>query len=233
MRWTRRTLLVVIIGSGALYLPNLVVTALRDGPSVCHGQAKAGWIKNSVRLTGGADAGRPYCWLCTRWLRTYGHGPAVEAIESAYDDLAAEFPETDWVYGESGFPWGGRLWPHRTHRNGLSFDLMVPLKDGRRFPAHVFNLFGYDLDFDSRGHGTAGDIDFAAVARHLNLLDKHARAAGGGIGRVIFAPDLQDDLFRAPGGGDLAQRFRFSTRPSWVRHDQHYHVDFEFPCQPA
>jgi penicillin-insensitive murein endopeptidase len=230
MRWARRTLLVLIVGSGVLYLPNLVVAALRDGPSTCHGTTKDGWIENSVRLTGGAA--RPYCWLCARALRTYGHRPAVEAIEAAYDDVAAEFPETDWVYGESGFPWGGRFWPHRTHRNGLAFDFMVPLKGGNRLPAHVFNRFGYDLEFDTQGRGAAGEIDFAAIARHLELLEQHARAAGGGVGRVIIAPDLQDDLFAAPGSGDLAQRLRFNKQPSWVRHDEHYHVDFDFPCQP-
>ncbi len=199
---------------------------LRDGPSTCYGQTKAGWVENSVRLSGGTEAGHPCCWLCARALRTYGHRPAVEAIETAYDGLAAEFPETDWVYGESGFPWGGRFWPHRTYRNGLSFDFMAPLKGGSRFPTHVFNRFGYDLEFDTQGRGAAGDIDFAAIAQHLKLLEQHARAAGGGIGCVIFAPDLQDDLFGAPGGVDLKQRLRFSTRPSWVRHDEHYHVDF-------
>jgi hypothetical protein len=59
MRWARRTLLVPIVGSGALYLPNLVVAVLRDGPSTCHSQTKAGWIENSARLTGGAGAARP------------------------------------------------------------------------------------------------------------------------------------------------------------------------------
>lgn len=233
MRWARRVLVVLIIGAGALYLPELVVAALRNGPGTCHGATTGGWVENSVRLTGGDGAARPYCWLCVRALRTYGHRPAVEAADAAYADAAAEFPETDWVYGEIGFPWGGRFRPHRSHRNGLSFDFMVPLKEGRRFPAHVFNRFGYDVEFDAQGHGAAGEIDFAAIARHLALLDSHARAAGGGISRVFFAPDLQDDLFAAAGGGNLAQSLRFNAKPAWVRHDEHYHVDFGFPCQPT
>lgn len=31
---------------------------------------------------------------------------------------------------------------------------------------------------------------------------------------------------------ELDGKLRFSTRPAWVRHDEHYHVDFAVPCQP-
>ena len=155
----------------------------------------------------------------------------MAAIAAAYDEVGDSHPANDWVYGESGWPWGGRFWPHRTHRNGLSFDFLVPLAGGARLPTHPFNLFGYGLEFDSEGSSTVGEIDFAAIAAHLRALDRHARARGGRIGRVIFAPDLQDNLFRAKGAGGLAQDFRFSARPSWFRHDQHYHVDFDFRCQ--
>lgn len=58
------------------------------------------------------------------------------------------------------------------------------------------------------------------------------RGPGGRVRRVILAPDLQDDLRRAQGGARLFQRLAFSRRPSWVRHDDHYHVDFDFPCAP-
>ena len=154
-----------------------------------------------------------------RWFRFL----SSRAVNGRVDEVNFWYPK----------PWGGRFRPHRTHRNGLSFDFMVPLKDGRRFSGHLFNRFGYDQEFDADGRAVAGDIDFGAMIRHLTLLDHHARAAGGRVRRVFFAPDLQDDLFRATGGYELARSFRFNARPSWVRHDQHYHVDFDFPCQPA
>jgi len=25
---------------------------------------------------------------------------------------------------------------------------------------------------------------------------------------------------------------KFSTKQAWVKHDEHYHVDFELPCEP-
>lgn len=183
-----------------------------------------------MRLTGG-DA-RPYCWLCTRALRTYGADRAVEVVERAYAEVANTYPDTDWVYGESGLPWGGRFQPHRTHRNGLSFDLMVPLADGARLPTHPLNRFGYGEDFDADGQGPAGRIDFAAMAAHLAALDRIAREKGGRIRLVILAPELQDDLLRAADGKALRRALHFNAKPSWIRHDDHYHVDFEFPCRP-
>jgi len=202
---------------------------LRDGPSVCHGTTRDGWLENAVPV-GAGKVGRPYCWVCTRALRTYGHERAVAAVRLAYGALATSDPGTDWVYGESGWPWGGRFRPHRTHRNGLSFDFMVPLADAKPFPTSLGNRFGYDEEFDADGMGSAGRIDFAAIVRHLEALERQAREQGGGIARVIFAPDLQDNLARAPGGAALLGRLRFNAGPSWVRHDEHYHVDFDFAC---
>lgn len=107
---------------------------------------------------------------------------------------------------------------------------MVPLADGGRLPTHAFNRFGYDAEFDADRRGADGRIDFAAIAAHLTVLDRIAREKGGAIRRVVLAPNLQDDLFRAPGGAALRERLAFNAVPSWVRHDDHYHVEFGFPC---
>ena len=63
-----------------------------------------------------------------------------------------------------------------------------------------------------------------ALASHL---DRTARANGLRITRVILATDLQDDLIATEMGRRYAGRLAFSRKPSWVRHDDHYHVDFE------
>jgi len=228
-RWSRRLLFATAAIAGTLYLPATLVAVLAPGPSTCHGTWEDGGLEGGVAQTGGGVA-RPYCWVCTRALRSYGDSRAVAVVDAAYAEMGKAFPQTDWVYGESGWPWGGRIRPHHTHRNGLSFDFMVPLANGRRLPTNVLNRFGYSEDFGSDGTGPSGRIDFAAIAGHLAALDRIAREKGGGIRRVILAPDLQDDLFRAPGGAALRQRLRFNHGPSWVRHDDHYHVDFDFPC---
>ena len=42
---------------------------------------------------------------------------------------------------------------------------------------------------------------------------------------------LRFKLFATPRGAYLQQHLHFMARPAWVRHDEHYHVDFR-PCAP-
>ena len=208
---------------------------------MCFGTTASGRIEGAVRLPASGPNFRTYCWPCITALRTYGHDKAVAATVAAYGDLADSHPDVTFLYGEVGLPWGGRFPPHRTHRNGLSIDFMVPIRAGadRRtltpavMATTALNRFGYDEDFDPDGVQRDGTvrrvIDFDAIAAHLRALDRRARERGGRIARIFFAPDLQDDLFAlAP---DLRRLLRFNSRPSWVRHDDHYHVDFDFPCR--
>ncbi len=154
-------------------------------------------------------------------------------MEEAYAELEESRPEVSFRYGEIGFPWGGRFPPHRTHQNGLSVDFMVPLTEGRRLPTSLTNRFGYDLDFDAEGRSPIGTIDFDAIAYHLIALRTAAKAHGGDIQRVFLAPDLQERLFATSKGPELRAAVAFNRQPSWVQHDDHYHVDFRFPCGSA
>ena len=70
------------------------------------------------------------------------------------------------------------------------------------------------------------------MASHLVQLRKAAAAHGVGIRRVIFEVPLQERLFATAEGKALKRLLRFSTRQAWVRHDEHYHVDFVVPCKP-
>lgn len=49
-----------------------------------------------------------------------------------------------------------------------------------------------------------------------------------GRSRVIFATDLQPELFATEQGRSLRTRLKFVGESS-VRHDNHYHVDFNNP----
>ncbi|HWE40873.1 MAG TPA: hypothetical protein VG432_00075 [Gemmatimonadaceae bacterium] len=49
---------------------------------------------------------------------------------------------------------------------------------------------------------------------------------GLAIDVVIFAPALERRLLAGPGGEQLRGRVRFTRRVPWVRHDEHYHVNF-------
>lgn len=213
-----------------LLVSPLLTFDLLGGRSRCSGSVNDGGLAGAVRPPLWGESFRSYCYLCAFALRTYGHEAVVESLLEAYATLARSHPETRFVYGEIGFPWGGRFPPHRSHRNGLSVDFMVPLAEGRTLPTSLWNRFGYDEDFAADGSGPAGRIDFDALAAHLLALSDAAEARGGRIARVFLAPDLQQPLFAAAGGREVARRIAFNRSPSWVRHDDHYHVDFAFAC---
>lgn len=225
----RRVLKSILMIGGlfaATYLPSVYMQSAGSGPAQCFGTAANGHVSGARQIK--PSPARVYCWACQQALRTFAHAPVAQAVEAAYNDMAEHFPETDWVLGEVGWPWGGRIAPHKTHRNGTSVDFMVPLENGKSFPSSAWNRFGYDLAFDAKGQGDAGQINFEAVGAHLMALEARSRENGGRIRRVILAPDLQDNL---PAG--LRRKFAFNAAPSWVRHDDHYHVDFDYSCGPV
>ncbi|MEM1378627.1 MAG: penicillin-insensitive murein endopeptidase [Pseudomonadota bacterium] len=171
---------------------------------------------------------RPYCWPCVAALRTFGRVPAINSVVTAFEVMAEKHPNTVLVYGEIGFPNGGIFRPHRTHRQGLDVDIMVPLKDGRTLTTSVTNRFGYDVEFDANGDGDDGEIDFAALGDLILEMQREARQRGGDVARVILAPDLQPELRAA--NPAVFNSVKFNTRQAWVRHDDHIHVDFVFRC---
>lgn len=224
----KRLRMAVIVLSGILALSAMgpiLVSDLIWANTSC----RVGFPAKKMPVTGNNFS--PYCLPCVSALRTYGRETAVDVVLDAFRTLEEVRPDTTYVYGEIGFPWGGPFPPHRTHREGLSFDFMVPLTNGDRIPTSPQNRFGYDEEFDTHGHGGAGEIDFPAIRDHLIALWEAAAEQGGTIRRVYFAPDLQDELFATEKGEILRGWGVFSTNQAWVRHDDHYHVDFQFPCR--
>lgn len=207
-----------------------------NAPSESVGATNDGRLIRGKRLP---SAGRNFCTysrLGSALGRTAVHSRVRDAILAAYAELVETRPETFYVYGETGWPWGGRFRPHRTHQNGLSVDFMVPVRRGGQpaiLPTHGFNKFGYGAAFDARGRSGSLTIDFDALAAHLRALDDAARGHGLEIALVVFAPDLQELLFRTELGARFRERLRFSVGPSWVRHDDHYHIDFRPVESPA
>ena len=144
-------------------------------------------------------------------------------------------PEKVYKYAETGFKEGGKFKPHKTHRNGLSVDFMTPVinSEGKsvHLPTHPFNRFGYDIEFDQKGEYEDLAIDYDALSAHIVALHKETKALGFDIWRVIFDPALQPNLLNTKYGEYFRNNIQFSKKPSWVRHDEHYHVDFSIPCK--
>lgn len=138
---------------------------------------------------------------------------------------------------ETGWPAGGRFRPHRSHQNGLSVDFFVPARNAAGhsvpLPPRVGNKWGYNIDFDDSARWGDYRIDFPALAEHLYELHRAATARGLGLKLVIFDAPYLPRLFATPRGPWLQQHLAFMKGKPWVRHDEHYHVDFAVACEPG
>lgn len=200
-----------------------------DAPSQSIGQTNDGRLVNGKRLPSSGPGFATYSRFGSLLGRTAIHHRVRDAMLDSYTAFHEAHPDVTLIYGETGWPSGGRFRPHRTHQSGVSVDFMVPVLRGGKpneLPTGLLDKFGYGVDFDDDGVNGDLAIDFDAIADHLFYLDQAAEAHGLAIRRVIFAPSLQDELASAE-RGVITQRLRFSRNPSWVRHDDHYHVDFE------
>ncbi|MGI9235552.1 MAG: penicillin-insensitive murein endopeptidase [Woeseiaceae bacterium] len=214
----------------------LVAEAYGQETSVCYGTTSNGRLENGWKLPASGPNFSTH-WTVGRIAgRSYVHSSVHSVVIDAYTELEKVFPDKVFVYGETGWEDGGQFKPHKTHRNGLSVDFMVPVldKDGQsvELPSSIWNKWGYDLEFDSEGNQNKLTIDFEAIAEHIYQLDVSAKQHGISIWRVIFDPKLQPFLHGSSRWPYLKDNMKFSARRSWVRHDDHYHVDFDVPCKP-
>jgi penicillin-insensitive murein endopeptidase len=76
-------------------------------------------------------------------------------------------------------------------------------------------------------------IDFIAMSEHLYQLHLAAKARNAGIALVIFDIAFLPKLYATPRGAYLKQNLTFMKGQPWVRHDEHYHVDFAIPCKQS
>ncbi|WP_043320682.1 penicillin-insensitive murein endopeptidase [Microbulbifer sp. HZ11] len=222
----RRILLVL-----PLFAP---ITTLAE-TSTCFGTTANGRLENGVNLPASGENYVSYSSLGRLAGRTYVHSEVKGIIVSAYKDLETEQPNKVFKYAETGFKEGGKFKPHKTHRNGLSVDFMTPVIDpsGKsvHLPTNPLNKLGYDIEFDEHDQFGELKIDYEAMAAHIVSLHKQAKVRGHELWRVIFDPKLQVNLFKTKYADYLKENITFSRKRSWVRHDEHYHVDFSIPCK--
>jgi penicillin-insensitive murein endopeptidase len=214
----------------------LVSSALLAGESVCYGTTSKGKLEGAVQLPSEGVNYISYSATAELLGRTYVHSKVRDIIVDSYKALETVAPNKVFKYAETGFEKGGRFKPHKTHQNGLSVDFMVPVVneegDSVHLPSHYFNKLGYNIEFDENGKYDEYTIDYDAMAAHIVALHRSAKRHGAGIWRVIFDPQLQPNLLETKHGAYLKKHIRFSNKRSWVRHDEHYHVDFRVRCEP-
>lgn len=204
--------------------------------STCYGETKLGKLVNGVKLPNSGNNFVTYSYTAGMLGRTYVHSKVRTIFLTAYKNLETSMPNKVFKYAETGFKNGGRFKPHKTHQNGLSIDFMTPVINSKGESVHLpttpLNKLGYSIEFTGDGEFEDFTIDYEALAAHIVELDKAAKSMGLGLWRVIFDPKLQPKLFETKYGAYLQEHIQFSKKRSWVRHDEHYHVDFEVPCKP-
>jgi len=214
----------------------LIASTTYAAESVCHGSVAKGSLENGVKLPGQGKNFTAYSAVAASVGRTHVHSNVARVVVGAYARLEETVPDKVFVYGETGWAKGGQIKPHRTHQNGLSVDFMVPVIDAQgrsvALPTHVGNKFGYDIEFDAQGRYQTLSIDFEALAEHLYQLDAEAKRHKIGITQVILDPPYLPKLFATQRGAWMRTQLKFMKRKAWVRHDEHYHVDFAVPCKP-
>lgn len=221
------------LAAGVLF--SALASPVLAADSQCFGTVSKGRIDDSVALPTAGPNFTPYSRLGVTLGRTHVHHQVAGIVAEAYAELAKRSPEVHYVYGETGWPSGGSFKPHRSHQNGLSVDFFVPVRDAAGksvpLPTDVGDRFGYDIEFDATARWGEYRIDFAALAEHLYELHRAAKARGLGITQVIFDKPYLPRLFATPRGAYLQQHLVFMKAKPWVRHDEHYHVDFAVPCK--
>ena len=226
----KKNLKLLMLIAWLLFLPAYACAEL----STCYGTTSNGRLEAGLQLPKSGSNYEGYSTLARLLGRTYVHSTVMRIILNAYQNLETEQPNKQFKYAETGFRQGGKFKPHKTHQNGLSVDFMVPVlnADGQsvHLPTHPFNKFGYNIEFDKKGNYNKLKIDFDALAAHIVQLHKEAKKQGHDLWRVIFDPELQPQLFKTKYADYLKGNVVFSRKRSWVRHDEHYHVDFLIPC---
>lgn len=219
-----------------LLMPLFMMDVTQAAESVCYGTSSNGRLENGVQLPAEGRNFVSYGALPDMAGRTYVHSKVRDIVVDAYRVLEKSQPDKVYKYAETGLETGGRFKPHKTHRNGLSVDFMVPVtnKEGKsvQLPTNPLNRYGYDIEFDGKGHYEQYTIDYEALGAHLVALHKSAMQHGAGIWRVIFDPQLAPNLYSTSSGPYLRQHIPIQKANSWVRHDEHYHVDFQIECRP-
>ena len=201
--------------------------------STCFGTTSNGRLENGVKLPQRGKNFESYSTLAGMLGRTYVHSEVSQILINTYRALEKKHPTKVFKFAETGFSAGGQFKPHKTHQNGLSIDHMVPVtKNGKsvHLPTNALNKWGYNIEFDLKGNFKGYKLDYEALGALIVEIHLQTKKRGHEIWRVIFDPKMTPQLLKTSHGEYLKRNIKFSERRSWVRHDEHIHIDFKIPC---
>ncbi len=155
---------------------------------------------------------------------------------STFKDLESSIPNRTFYLMEASNEKGGKISPHRTHQNGTSIDLMVPLMK-ENTPYTKLDTIGiehYLLNFNEKGEyieDTAIKIDFETLALEILTIEKNASLHNWKISKIILKTEYQKFIFSTKYSDQLKSSNIYFTQklePAINQlHDDHIHIDFE------
>jgi penicillin-insensitive murein endopeptidase len=204
--------------------------------SICHGTEAGGSMEHGKLMPFEGVNFRCYDTGSYLMGHEFMSDKMMNTLLNSYNELNTSAPGRKFCYMESGLVNGGPIPGHRTHQNGRSVDLMVPLvKDS--MPYYGLDSCGgyhYSLDFDDQGRYTRDStisIDFNLLGLQILSLDKQARKLGLHVKKVILKLELKDDFYATPNGKKVKNKgiyLAMNLPPATNKqHDDHFHVDFE------
>jgi penicillin-insensitive murein DD-endopeptidase len=167
--------------------------------------------------------------------RAFVHLKVAEILTASFDTLATLCPNRTFYIMEGSNEHGGKMHPHRTHQNGTSIDLMIPLrKQGEIYTKlDTIDVDHYLLKFNTKGQweeDTLVEIDFETLALEILTIQEQAKLRGSSIQKIILNTNLQDELFNTIHGPKLRASGIYFTRNLEKiineLHDDHIHIDF-------
>jgi penicillin-insensitive murein endopeptidase len=207
-----------------------------DLPSVSNGSVSEGKLINGKLFPFSGSNFHYFDTLSYLNNRAFLNNKIKDAVVETYNELKKEIPERQFCIMECSNKNGGKIFPHRTHQNGLSIDFMVPLIKNQN-PYYGLDSIGrkhYFLEFDEKGQyefDKTISIDFDLIAKHILLLNEVLKKKKLRISKVIFKIELKDKLFATPNGQLLkkSEIYLAQNLTSIINslHDDHYHIDFE------
>jgi penicillin-insensitive murein endopeptidase len=219
------------------YLERFILENQNDStPSISKGTVSNGQLENGKIVPYKGKNFRYFDSTSYVNSRGYLNHLVLQSIVETYKELEIKSPSEFFTVMECSNKNGGKIYPHRTHQNGLSVDFMTPLiKDGK--PYYSLDSLGaqhYLLEFDNNGNYTEDktiSINFDLMALHILTLNQIALNNNLKISKVILKTELKDELFNSKYGKELAASgiyFAKQLTPIINQlHDDHYHIDFE------
>jgi penicillin-insensitive murein endopeptidase len=207
-----------------------------DEESVPSGTVANGSLKNAKLVPFKGDNFQYFDTSSYLGGRAFTCDKVLKTMLDTYQEFAKVVPTKQFYIMECSNNDGGKLFPHRTHQNGLSVDFMMPLiQEGKEYSGlDQLGKNHYWLEFDNEGKYSKDksiSVDFNLIAQHILLLDKEARKNGLKVSKVIIKIEFKDELFATYYGKQLQSSGVYivkSLSPMInALHDEHYHIDFE------